>query len=281
MPTVAELRAIIKHHQSKNCEKTSQMRKKELLEVVARIKRVRTQRELGVDVIKKKKAFKKSLILKEGETKSISKKIVPLTSPKKTFTNTTSIPAPRMSFAELEKYVLRLAARDNKITPAENKKYKMIISSAPKPWQDLVKRILAALTTSQKNDFKIKIATIKLSLVTNYIQSVALWALPSSDMDSARKERAAEKKPPKKRGESKQNVTKAQRKHMKQIKARAALINARYTAKLRGMSPTQQNNVRKIQSRLTKERRIDFKIGIAETESAEELEDFLKVMLLR
>ncbi len=303
MPTVVELRAIIKKHQAKNCEKTSKMKKAELLEVVSRINRVRNQRELGVDVIKKKKALQKSLVLKDGKNKSISK-ITALTAPGKSFTSKGSISPARMSFAELQqniiriserdkkanqkmsfaelqRHVLRISARDKKITPAENKKYNSIIASAPKAWQDLVKRILAALTASQKNDFKVKIASIKMSLVINYIQSVAEWALSSADTARAIKARAAEKSPPKKRGESKQNVTKSHKKRIKNIKAQAATINARYDAKLRSMSPTEQAKVRKIQGKLTKERRIDFKIGIADTESAAELEEFLRVMRLR
>ena len=280
MPTVVELRAIIKKHQFKNCPKTSKMKKDELLEVVSRIKRVRTQRELGVDVIKKKKALKKSLVLKEGKSKGISK-IKSLTAPGKSFNSKGSISPARMSSKELLQEVIRISERDKKITPAENKKYNNIISSAPKAWQDLVKRILAALTASQKNDFKVKIASIKMSLIINYIQSVAEWALPSSATASAKKARAAEKSPPKKKGESKKNVTKANKKRTKNIKTQAATINARYNAKLRSMSPTEQAKVRKIQSKLTKERRIDFKIGIANTESAAELEEFLRVMRLR
>tara|TARA_R110000868_G_C10871315_1_gene762291 strand:+ start:117 stop:671 length:555 start_codon:yes stop_codon:yes gene_type:complete len=181
MPTVVELRAIIKKHQFKNCPKTSKMKKDELLEVVSRIKRVRTQRELGVDVIKKKKALKKSLVLKDEKDKGVSKikpvtkkadkkslvlkegknkgvsKIKPLTAPKKSFTSTGSMKIPKR----------------RKITAAENKSYNTIIASAPKKWQDFVKNLLTKLTPSQKNGFKVKIASIKMNQVINYIQSVA------------------------------------------------------------------------------------------------------------
>ena len=161
MPTVVELKAIIKKHQAKNCQKFTGLKKAELLKIVSRIKRVRTQREIGVSVIKKKKALKKSSFLKEGKDKSISK-IKPLTAPKKTFTSKGSIAPASM----------KISTR-RKMSAAENKRYNTIIASAPKKWRDFVKNLLTKLTPSQKNDFKVTIASIKMNQVINYIQSVA------------------------------------------------------------------------------------------------------------
>ena len=94
MPTVAELRAKIKKHQEKNCTATSKMKKADLLKVVARIDKIRAQREAGVAAKKKNKIVKPKTVKPSA--------IKPLTAPSKKFSSDLSMPKAKKKQTRIE-----------------------------------------------------------------------------------------------------------------------------------------------------------------------------------
>ena len=123
MPTVAELKAIIKAHQNKNCQKFSGMKKAELLKMVSRIQRIRKQRERGVACRNKSKTSQKdSLKLNEGKKKLISE-VKKLSAERKKFSSSLTLKKP------VKKKACRKPTAAKKAKAAakkkEEKKYKM------------------------------------------------------------------------------------------------------------------------------------------------------------
>jgi hypothetical protein len=203
MPTVAELRETIKAHQGKNCQKISGLRKADLLKIASRIKRVRTQREVGAAVINraKKTPVKKLTAASKKFNSSLTLKKPVKKQPK---------PKP-MSFAEIKKHVLRISAQDRKATAAAKKPPKKRGVSQSNITKAQKKAAKKARADAKPMSFaEVKKNVLRISARDNKLTAAAVAALQQDVGTRAN--------PPKKRGASTPNLTKAQKAANKKTK---------------------------------------------------------------